>query len=95
MYDGGRIVQQKKYAGIVEATEEEIKKFLEEWNKPRIYYHLSDSLYEHLVTAVPVKVQDITTLQPYNPETRDWPDLPEGMDFYMKWDKDEQMWKDI
>ncbi len=94
IYDGRSSVpvQQHKYIGLVYATEEEIKEFLEKWNKPRVYYHMYDVLYEHLVTAVPVEVKELNKLEPYNPKTRDWPDLPSGMDFDYEWDENEKKW---
>ena len=94
IFSGGNPLQQKKYLGLVCATESEIKEFIGYWNKPRVYYHMYDKLYEHMVIAVPVSITELSKLEPYDPETRDWPDLPYGKDFCMKWDKETNSWKD-
>lgn len=95
IYDGRSSipVQQKKYIGLVRATEEEIAEYLKIWNKPRVYYHMYDKLYEHTIAAVRVEVKELNDLQPYNPISRDWPDIPEGVDFDYEWDETEKKWK--
>jgi hypothetical protein len=91
-YSNGNIAQSKKYIGLVEATDEEIKEFLKIWNKPRIYYYIGDRLIEHLVVATPVELVDINKVEPYDPKTRDWPDIPYGMDFSMEWNEKNKSW---
>jgi len=95
IYDGGSYgpTQKMTNLGMVEATPEEIEAFIEYWNKPRVYYHMYDKLYEHRVTAVKVKKTDLNTIEPYDPKTRDWPDIPYGMDFTMEWDPESKTWK--
>ena len=80
--------------GTVEATPEEIAAFIEYWNKPRVYYYPYDKLYEHRVVAVPVKVKKLESIKPYDPDTREWPDIPAGYDFTMEWDSVNKVWKD-
>lgn len=75
----GDAVEQKRHVGAVEATEKEMEEFLSIWNKPRIYDNPYSSLYHHCVKAEPVEVKPLDEIVPYDPETRDWPDLPEGM----------------
>ena len=74
----GDAVKTEKCLGLVEATEEEIEEFLKLWDKPRIYDHPYSDLYEHHVKAEPVKIQELSDLEPYDPATRDWPDQPDG-----------------
>lgn len=82
----GDAVTREKHIGLVEATEEEVKEFLAVWDKPRIYDHPYSDLYEHHVIARPVKIDELSDLQPYDPKTRDWPDLPEGSYSFCAWD---------
>ena len=72
----GDAVEKKDFIACVEATEEEIDEFLEKWDKPRIYDHPYADLREHEVIAKRVDIMDLSDVQPYNPRTRDWPDLP-------------------
>ena len=72
----GDAITVRDVVAIVEATEEEIDAFLKEWNKPRIYDRPYANLYEHYVTADPVEVQDLSKVVPYDPVTKDWPDIP-------------------
>ena len=92
-FEGSRISRHQKHCGLIEATDEEIKAFLEKWNRPRVYFNRGDKLYEHMVVALPVKKSSTDELEPYDPATRDWPDLPEGVDFSLVWNKDAGEWK--
>lgn len=73
----GDAVPTEDLVGVVEATEEEITKFLEVWDKPRIYDRPYSDLREHNVYAKKVLIQDLNEIRPYDPFTRDWPDMPE------------------
>ena len=73
----GDAVRTKKFIGLVEATEKEIKEFLSVWNKPRIYERPYSDLYCHMVSAEPVRILELSKLRPYDPAEREWPDLPE------------------
>ena len=94
IFNGSNISRQQKYIGLVEATDEEMAEFIKHWNKPRVYFNIGDRLYEHMVVALPVEKKDINKLEPYPPETREWPDLPEGMDFNMSYNAKTGKWND-
>lgn len=81
----GDAVPKQELIGLVEATDKEVNDFLNLWNKPRIYDTPYDALYEHIVIAEPVKICELSDLQPYDPVTRDWPDQPEGNSFSLMW----------
>ena len=90
--NAGGPTQQIKSIGLVETSPEEIEKYLEYWNRPRVYYDMYDKMYEHRVIAVEVQLKPLDTLIPYNPETREWPDLPHGMYMWMQWDAEKKEW---
>ena len=92
VFSGSRIDRVQKLIGMLEATQEEINAFLKEWNRPRVYFNTGDKLYEHMVVATPVKKFEVDDIQPYDPATRDWPDLPEGVDFAFSWDSENKKW---
>jgi hypothetical protein len=89
----GDPISRSELVAVVDATQEQIDKFLEEWDKPRIYDHPYGDLYEHGITVKPLtaikKIEDVT---PYDPETRDWPDLPDDCYSYARWTGTE--WKE-
>jgi hypothetical protein len=85
----GDAVKKEKCVGVTEATQEEIKKFLETWDKPRIYEHPYSDLYEHHVVVRPVEVKPLADIEPYDPSTRDWPDLPDGEYPWCVWTRSE------
>ena len=90
----GDAVPVNDIVAVVEATDEEINAFLEKWDKPRVYDRPYDGLEEHHVSAEPIEiVKDISTVVPYDPETKDWPDIPYergGIDF--KYHEDTKEW---
>ena len=90
----GDAVCQKRFVGMVEATESEIAEFLKVWDKPRICERPYSDLYEHKVVAELVKIQELSELEPYNPATRDWPDLPEGCGSWSEYDPETKTWKE-
>lgn len=74
----------KEFRGIIECTEEELRQYLEKWNKPRIY---KLELRHHAVQAEPVKICGPEEFVPYSdPEKKDWPDLPRNMYPWATWD---------
>lgn len=80
----GDAIQTRYCVAIVEATKEEIDAFLEEWDRPRIYDRPYDNLMEHHITATPIEiVKDLSKVEPYDPMTKYWPDIPNvhGVDF--------------
>lgn len=93
VYDGSRITQKMTFLGMVESTKEEIDQFLKEWNKPRVYYYPYDKLFEHTIVATQVKKVDLKEISPYNPKTKDWPDIPFGMDLDAEWNPETKTWK--
>lgn len=91
----GDAVLTERSCGIVEASEDEIKDFLEYWDKPRVYDHPYDDLCEHKIRAVKIEaIHDVKTFEPYNAETRDWPDDPHAYNLFRgaKWDREKQKW---
>ncbi len=74
----GDSISKRKFVGVVEASEEEMKHFLDFWNRPRIYRRPYDDLYEHSVLAEKVELGTIETLIPYDPDTRLVPNVPES-----------------
>ena len=52
--------------GVLSATEQEIKEFLDKWDKPEVYDTPYDSLVCHSVRAEEIKILDISSLQPYS-----------------------------
>ena len=91
----GDAVGKRMHVGLVKATEEEIKNFLEIWDKPRVYEHPYSDLYEHSVVAEEVKVAELKDVVPYDPATRDWPDLPEGMYSGSVYNTETGQWEEI
>lgn len=69
----GDPIEKSKTVAIVDATEDQIKEFLNVWDKPRVYDRPYGALYEHHVTAVPMKIVDLRDVTPYDPATRDLP----------------------
>ena len=83
----GDPVTKKDLIAVVEATKEQIDEFLATWNKPRIYDRPYGDLYEHGIVAEPATFSSLDGLIPYDPETRDWPDVPEDFDLRgRRWD---------
>lgn len=68
----GDYVLQENLAGTVEATDEEIKEYLEKWNKPEIYDTPYDELDCHNVTAEEIIVKKLHELEPYSTDPNDW-----------------------
>lgn len=97
VYNGiaGGPLQQLKNLGMVEATEKEMEEFLKEWNKPRVYYNMYDKLYEHKIIATETPIKELKDIVPYDPTTREWPDIPYGKDFGAKWDPESKQWCDL
>ena len=58
--------------GTVEATEDEINRFIQKWNKPEVYDHPYDDLRCHTVYAKEVKFVDLNELEPYSTDPLDW-----------------------
>lgn len=82
----GDAVWAQNLVGTVMATDEEIKEFLEYWDKPRVYDHPYADLMEHHIVAEEVHTVDIHGFEPYNPKTRLWPDLPGDAYSFYEWD---------
>jgi len=82
----GDAIYTRIHVGTVLATDQEIEEFLKVWDKPRIYDHPYDDLYEHHVVAESISLMDIESLQPYDPKTRDWPDIPHDVPESYQWD---------
>ena len=68
----GDYIPQEDHVGTVEATEEEIKEFLEKWDKPEVYEKPYAELDCHAVRAVPVEVVELKGFEPYSTDPEDW-----------------------
>lgn len=68
----------RHYAGLVEATDEEIAKFLEKWSKPEVYYHWYRDFVCHIVKAEEVKAEDPNVFEPYSTDPN------EGFNSYIR-----------
>lgn len=61
----GDAVYTENMIGIVKATEEEIKAYIEKWNKPIVYDHPYADLSCHNVYAEEISVANLDELNPY------------------------------
>ena len=61
----GDAIGQEDCVGVVEASEEEIEKFLQEWDKPEIYDRPYSDLWHHTVVARPVELKRLNEVTPY------------------------------
>ena len=62
----GDAVAQETVVGTAMATEEQIKAYIEKWNKPRIYDKPYCALYDHSVRAEKIEVSDLDSIVPYD-----------------------------
>lgn len=84
----GDPVSTTEMIAVVDATQEQVDEFLKVWDKPRICDHPYGDLYEHHVIARAIPVDQIKRIEdvvPYDPETRDWPDLPDKYHSWAEW----------
>lgn len=65
--DGWQAFNQRDLMATVYATYEEIKAFLEKWDKPVVCGHTNcnGDAYEHSVVAEEACIQDISEFKPY------------------------------
>lgn len=82
----GDAVFTQTHVGTVWATDQEIEEFLKIWDRPRIYDRPYASLSEHHIWVEKVSPIDIKSFEPYDPRTRDWPDVPYGVSYFCQWD---------
>lgn len=68
----GDYVPQTVNVGTVEATEDEIKDFVDKWDQPEIYDKPYDELDCHHVYAEPVEVVALSGFEPYSTDPEDW-----------------------
>lgn len=68
----GDPVYTKHLVGTVEATDEEMKAFLQKWDQPEVYEHPYGDLVCHSVRAVEVAVQALDGFEPYSTDPEDY-----------------------
>ena len=94
----GDAVEVRQLVGTILATDEDIDKFVEHWNHPRVYDKPYADLTEHTIVKEEVKiVEHIAEFEPYDPKTRLWPDLPsigDGIYPWFEYDEKTHSWFD-
>ena len=88
----GDAVHKRECVATVKATEKQIDNFIKEWNKPRIYERPYSCLYEHSIRVEKIEIKDINSVIPYDPETKDWPDIPEDAGWDSTYDTETKKW---
>ena len=68
----GDPVYQEDLVATVEATDDEIKEFVEKWNKSEVYDRPYGYLECHAVFAREVEVKMLQGLEPYSTDPDDW-----------------------
>lgn len=61
----GDAIYEEVLVGVVQATETEIREFVEKYDKPIVYGHPYDDLTAHHIRAEKITITDICKVKPY------------------------------